>query len=146
MGNFFIRSVWYIQGPPWNTSNISLISANFFILEYGSELMSQQEFKQPMDRLSEQLLFQGQNKNLHSNNTTNDRFLQGAAGYCNFPNPASIKEGIARSNLLNWHWSEISSCQILIYLIYFIFVYRQSSFGYSGVQTTTGSDDDQTWW
>lgn len=63
--------------------------------------MSQQEFKQPMDRLSEQLLFQGQNKNLHSNNTTNDRFLQGAAGYCNFPNPVSIKEGIARSNLLN---------------------------------------------
>lgn len=76
-----------------------LSQPTFFILEYGSELMSQQEFKQPMDRLSEQLLFQGQNKNLHSNNTTNDRFLQGAAGYCNFPNPASIKEGIARSNL-----------------------------------------------
>lgn len=77
-----------------------LSQPTFFILEYGSELMSQQEFKQPMDRLSEQLLFQRQNKNLHSNNTTNDRFLQGAAGYCNFPNPASIKEGIARSNLL----------------------------------------------
>lgn len=73
---------------------------NFFMPEYGSELMSQQEFKQPMDRLSEQLLFQGTNKNLHSNNTTNDRFLQGAAGYCNFPNHALIKEGIVRSNLV----------------------------------------------
>lgn len=110
IGNFFIKTFYcsfnlglydIYKALHETLQTYHLSQPTFFILEYGSELMSQQEFKQPMDRLSEQLLFQGQNKNLHSNNTTNERFLQGAAGYCNFPNPASIKEGIARwSNLL----------------------------------------------